>query len=139
MIDREKAFRARFTDESTMSEDMATLKKGFNAAFDLMENEINRMSNRISFLEANELNLSRSLEKQINDNCNYVLERKESSAEIERLKAQIDEFKIAIGEFAECKNNDCKCREGYGLCGQCLLRADELLKAPPESEDSTND
>lgn len=30
--------------------------------------------------------------------------------------------------FLKCQNNDCKCREGFGLCGQCRDGAEELLK-----------
>ncbi len=29
-------------------------------------------------------------------------------------------------EFLKCQNNDCKCREGVGLCNQCRESAIEL-------------
>ena len=37
-----------------------------------------------------------------------------------------------IKGFMECQNNDCRCRQGYGLCSQCKDAAHDFLEGKDE-------
>jgi len=46
-----------------------------------------------------------------------------------KIGAALDVAVMLIKEHMECKNNECKCREGYGICPQCKDAATKFLNS----------
>jgi hypothetical protein len=49
-----------------------------------------------------------------------------------KIEAALDVAVALIKDHIACNNNDCKCREGYGICTQCTDSATRFLESLEE-------
>ena len=100
-----------------LQEEVAELKGGLAIAVTINEDNMKRIKELKEYNET----LKDDLESQVRHSVKLC-------EEIAELKERDKRSTELLQEALKCQNNDCKCREGFGLCNQCKEAISEHIK-----------